>query len=271
VKYAVDYELDNADPAYDGNDDCYLYSANNSVSVLGSLFAELRDRSGLAPEDLLRIGTIYVDLIYIGKYASKSLTNPNDTTPRVAVTQITWDPNNRYSDPRYRDAYLARFTGDGPHGFAFEDLLPEEKAHCQRINIELGNIERHYFSTGRAIAERLNARIATPGDLLWDYEIEFFVDYRLSPDDPLADQSDSMILLRRPGDKITKNPQEWREAQALMDHDYCESFWCDETGIRHCYLYHDLYDHAFLDWKDLPRIDRIEAELEVWLQRAIEL
>lgn len=266
MRYAITYDRDCNDPDYD---DEYLYEMEGPVSALGGVFDDLRDRSGLSGDDLLRIGNVYVDFVYLGKYVSESLTDPNEQAPRVGVTRLVWDPNNRYFDERYRDEKMSRIE-QGIRPSDFNELSAAEQAHCQRINAELGRIEKRTFLTHCSLAGELNARVAS-GDALDDYEVDVFVDHLLLPDDPFAGHRDSAILMRQGMIFMDKDPRNWPEFEEILGWDHCESIFCDESGNNHCSLYHNLYDHTDLDWKDLPRIDRIDATIEVQLQRFMKI
>lgn len=120
MKVVVSYALDKNAPAYEDNNDCYLYQFEkgalelelepywengiteglyapkrldgiNGPSSPCYLFHQLNRSSGLDLKDLLRIGDVFVDLIYKGEYSSEAITDPNDKTPRTVVTKITWD------------------------------------------------------------------------------------------------------------------------------------------------------------------------------------
>jgi hypothetical protein len=44
--------------------------------------------------------------------------------------------------------------------------------------------------------------------------------------------------------------------------DHAISFKCF-SGEKHCYTYHQLYDHCHLDWRDLLRIGNLYVELKI--------
>lgn len=124
MKIVVDYAVGEHDPSYKENDDCYLYQFErggfdleedpywengiteglyaptciegiNGPASPCYLFHQLNRSSSLDLKDLLRIGDVFVNLIYVGEYSSGTIADPNDKRPRRVVTRITWDGGKR--------------------------------------------------------------------------------------------------------------------------------------------------------------------------------
>ena len=119
------------------------------------------------------------------------------------------------------------------------------------------------------VSVTLERRIADPEDWLTDYELEIEVDYFLGKGDSEYEEDDDNILMiqeehygklaRRGGSPIWDPDYDWAEPGSSF------------RGQRHCWLYHDLYDHCGLDWSDLLRIGSIWVDFKINEQQCIEL
>lgn len=86
----------------------------------------------------------------------------------------------------------------------------------------------------------------------WDEEFygnPFYTDYYFLLFDPDTDE----IF-------FTDN---WNEFQGRTEHPLCKEF--------HCYLFHNLYDHTYLAWEDILRIEEIWIEIKPWNQFFLKL
>ena len=76
----------------------------------------------------------------------------------------------------------------------------------------------------------------------------------LGEDDSEYDEEDDNILIEQ--DELLSHIARPGQDQCDPDHNWA-SPGEDFPGEHHCWLYHDLYDHTGLDWRDLLRIDMI--------------
>ncbi len=233
----------------------------------GYLFDKLRKFLGLDWRDMLRIGDVYADVKYRGTRVSPSLSS-SDCIAYAPVTPYLWQD---VAAARRARRWDLRGVADRPtldedvaaSGWT-SDLSDDEMAHCERINAELESIGFHIKGAIDAIGKPLGKREADPRDPLADYEIEVIHDYWLHPEDRVALARRDRLLVRQNSHNF-----KGRADQMFFDTetDWAEGVVRDQFDFRHCYPFHDLYDHHHISLKDLPRIDRICTKVEVWLQR----
>ena len=292
----VAFCLKESDPEYDDGDDNYFWQLirpvhgmqfdrsrrwnkpqkeddqeGNSNGPQGCyLFDKLRQHLGLDWRDMLRVGDVHVNVRYRGTRVSPSL-SASDSIAYAPVNPNLW--RDEVSTPnihRYHLSGLGNADGLDPleNDVAFEcwtgDLSTDEMAHCERMNAELESITFNIEGATRTIGAALGKRLVNPQDPLDDYEMEVFNDYWLHPQDTVVLKRSDRLLVRQDC-LILKDP----EGNIYFDHetDWAESVICDLFVFRHCYAFHDLYDHNHISLKDVPRIDRVCTKVEVWLQR----
>jgi len=121
---------------------------------------------------------------------------------------------------------------------------------------------------GRIIPQ-LRTRVVDKTDPLVDFELEVNVAYHLREDDPEYHEHDDNIFIEQ-NEWITHVLED-----SEREHGEFSSYnWNDMQGIDghpcqreyHCWLYHDLYDHHYLDFTDLLRIGWIWVDIKTIYQ-----
>ena len=150
-----------------------------------------------------------------------------------------------------------------------EALSPDQRQYLQQLNARFMAIERQVQQDALAVITQLDARVQDPQDALCDYEIELEVECWLREDDPMYREDDDNILvtltdyltsLRDPHHMGIADGSNWNEFHYQEGHPLQAEF--------HCWLYHCLYDHTPLTWKDLLRIGHIWVNMPVIHQYA---
>jgi hypothetical protein len=143
-----------------------------------------------------------------------------------------------------------------------ESLSPAELEALARLNEKLIEIGRRIDRETAALVETKQGRIADPADWLEDFEIECTLSFKLREEDPDHDPND---------DNIVAELREMVKYRPLDDGENWNVFATQEghpmAGQRHCWLFHCLYDHEGLSWRDLLRIGGVWIDLAVILQR----
>lgn len=251
---ALPEEEEDDDGSRDGPRGCYL-------------FDKLHQFLGMDWRDMLRIGDVLVDVKYRGTRISPSL-SASDSVAFTPVTQHLWrdvaTTSHAYRWQICGVTDVSALEDDVAVSGWTCDLNDDEMAHCERLNIELESISRHVKGTIRTIGTQLDNRLVAPQDPLDDYEIEVFHDHWLHPLDKVALARADKLLVR----------QSFLFFKYFRDNvffdtetDWAEGVIRDQFAFRHCYPFHDLYDHHHISLKDIPRIDRVCTKVEVWLQR----
>lgn len=135
-------------------------------------------------------------------------------------------------------------------------LTCEEKEKLSSLNMLLSALEKKINGEAREIIERYERIIKPAGKETEDYEIDVTVDYYLDENDPeFTDDRDSILA-------HTFNSAD-KKKRLVFDTRMNWNDTDEKKGPRHCWLYHDLYDHAIpkLAWKDLLRIEMIWTEV----------
>lgn len=249
----------------DGEDEYEVKSGDGPQG--GYLFDKLRKFLGLDWRDMLRIGDVFADVKYRGTRVSPSLST-SDCIAYAPVTPYLWRDVAAARRARRWDlcgvANLTALDDDVAVSGWTIDLSDDEMAHCERINAELESIGSHIKGAIDAIGTPLGKRVVDPQDPLADYEIEVLHDHWLHPEDSVA-------LARRDKLLVRQNCHNFKNSAGQMfydtETDWAEGVIRDQFDFRHCYPFHDLYDHHHISLKDVPRIDRICTKVEVWLQR----
>lgn len=289
----VVFVLKESDPEYDDKDDNIFWQFDRPVHGMqfdralrwsasleeeddegshdgpqgGYLFDKLHQFLGLDWRDMLRIGNVLVDVKYRGTRISPSL-SASDSIAFTPVTQHLWrDVATTSHGHRWHICGVTDVSGledDVAVRGGASDLSDDEIAHCERLNTELESISFYIKGAIDTIGTPLGKRVADPRDPLEDYEIEVFHDHWLHPQDKVALARGDKLLVRQ-----SFHFFKYRANNVFFDtgSDWADGVIRDQFAFRHCYPFHDLYDHHHISLKDLPRIDRICTKVEVWLQR----
>lgn len=148
-----------------------------------------------------------------------------------------------------------------------------QRQYLQRLNDQFTVIEQHVKREALALLVHLESKVQDPADWICDYEIELRVQCWLREDDPAYREDDDNILVTlteylKPlqdltdhfgiDDGVNHNEFQFRDGHPMQ-------------GEYHCWLYHCLYDHTGLRWKDLLRIGRLWVDLHVIYQHACDI
>lgn len=149
----------------------------------------------------------------------------------------------------------------------YEDLSAEERSRLMALNEQLKQLEEKYLPIMNAKGAELQARVSDPADWMQDFNLEFILTFYLHEDDPEYDEDDDNILMQLEEivfdyDEPQRAYRNWGFGMTSTNH--CESFLREmNDGEHHCYLYHQLYDHCDLDWRDLLRIGELWVDVKI--------
>jgi hypothetical protein len=147
-----------------------------------------------------------------------------------------------------------------------EELSQSNREYLLSVNARLRKIQDQVLREAEHIIPQLETRVADVTDPLIDFECEVRVAYHLREDDQEYDENDDNIFIEQ-DETIT-------HILKYNDHCYRSKIWNDIQFIEshplqredHCWLYHDLYDHHDLDFKDLLRIGWIWVDIKTIYQ-----
>lgn len=117
-------------------------------------------------------------------------------------------------------------------------LSDDEVAGLLRLNRRLSDLERYLQNAAQDLTPRLEAKLADSNDGMADYEIEATLHFVLREDDPEFDDSEDNFLTVRKEDLK-------RIYRLADDKDHRDLPMRQLKGERHCWLFHDLYDHSY--------------------------
>ena len=148
----------------------------------------------------------------------------------------------------------------------YESLNDSEKSWLRHLNETLRQIEEKYSAVMAPKYEELKARVADPLDWLQEFNFDFAITYYLRDDDPEYEEDDDNILIAV--EYLFLGVGSSAGFGNTADINFAEGperF----SGEWHCYLYHELYDHLGLDWRDLLRIGSLYVDIKIEEQSGI--
>ena len=192
-------------------------------------------------QDILRIGTIWSDIIAYYKYVDKE------------------DSNSLKNGIKYekKEDYAAKT----------KIITDAQKDELRVFNQRLTNLQDKIFKEAVKIDSELRARVEDENDPLDDYEIELYVAFHLKEDDPEFKDNDYLIssLIERLKDissDIEHRKYIWDKS--INHSDLPKSHYMSD--IFQCWFFHSLSDHNHIEWLNILRIGTIEYEIEVKYQ-----
>jgi len=150
---------------------------------------------------------------------------------------------------------------NSPHT-RYSSLNESEKAWLRGLNETLRRLEDKFYPIISTKLKDFHERIADPSDWMTDFNLVFFITYYLRKDDPEYEEDDDNILMEFSHSffHIDKNDKDWGFGATHVDQaEQGQEF----IGECHCYLYHQLYDHCDLDWRDLFRIGSLWVDIKI--------
>jgi len=154
------------------------------------------------------------------------------------------------------------------------DSRPLTEADCARLlslNHHLSEITATLRQTFADVRKQMEAKLASPGDPMCDYELRVRIYYQLREDDPEYREDDDNFLTER--SFSIKNP----ESNLAFEDWKCSPL---PTALRkepHCWLFYDLYDHEYgldkpaLSIHDCLRIGTIWVDVDISQQYRFEV
>lgn len=146
----------------------------------------------------------------------------------------------------------------------YSSLNASEKAWLQALNESLRQIESKYSVIIDARFKELQARVTDSSDWLMDFNLECVITLYLREDDPEYNEDDNNILMTIEEEYRNSHShvrdRDWGFGATQVDHAESPGSY---PGEHHCYLYHQLYSHCNLDWRDLFRIGDMYVEIKI--------
>lgn len=143
----------------------------------------------------------------------------------------------------------------------FERLSENERAWLQKLNDLLRQLEDKFYPILVAKKCELDSRVDDSSDWMQEFNLEYVITFYLREDDPEYEEDDDNILVQIHELVFWNFPGEndWGFGATNIDHAVPEIF----QGEKHCYTYHQLYDHCCLDWRDLLRIGSLYVDIKI--------
>ena len=151
-----------------------------------------------------------------------------------------------------------------PHNLKLEpgsnnEITTADIPALQNFNDQLAILEKKIIKEVKALKESGRHRLDSPDeDFVTCFRVKIEIDYSIGEDDPAYnDERDNCIATsKRVGDDIMAyDDQDWNDMRNT------------ELPLAHlklCWLFHDLYDHANLSWKDILRIRKVYTHIIVY-------
>lgn len=156
---------------------------------------------------------------------------------------------------------MREYYWNSPHT-EYSSLNESEKAWLRKFNESLRQIEGKYYPILDAKLQELEARVADSSDWLVEFNLDFFITFYLREDDPEYEEDDDNILMEIEEGFFRKEQHDrsWGFGATNIDHAEPRQ---EFSGEQHCYLYHQLYGHRCLDWRDLFRIGSLYVDIKI--------
>lgn len=143
----------------------------------------------------------------------------------------------------------------------FKSLKENEKVALQNLNELLRQLEDKFYPILVSKKRELDSRVDDPSNWMREFNLEYVITFYLREDDPEYEEEDDNILCEIHEYVFSKytGKNDWGFGATNVDHAVFEAF----PGELHCYTYHQLYDHSYLDWRDLLRIGSLYVEIKI--------
>lgn len=144
----------------------------------------------------------------------------------------------------------------------YNEISHTEKACLMNLNEILQRLEDQYLPILDAKLKELQVRVNNPSDWLMDFNLSYTITFYLHESDPEFDADDDNILMQILNDHFVRevSKDDWGFGATHINHAESVSHFLNE---RHCYTYHNLYDHYGLDWRDLLRIGCLNVDIHI--------
>lgn len=151
------------------------------------------------------------------------------------------------------------------------DLTESHQEKLRALNARLMDIEVQLVREVQPQVSALQARVDDPEDWLQDFECEISLRFSVGADDPYYDEEDSenALITRQHSYCMIYDHYNDRVSDGINWNMYerCDCNWHPMHKEVHCWLYHDLYDHAHIGWANLLRIDEVWIDVHFYHQR----
>ena len=162
---------------------------------------------------------------------------------------------NHQNNMAWQEHYLNALRTD------YDSLNEDEKTWLRSLNDQLRQMEDKYSPIMNAKLQELQARVADPSDWMLAFNLYFIITFYLREDDPEYEEEDDNILMEFDEKFFGQYPLDLEWGFGATNVDHAEP--SQEFGEQHCYLYHQLYDHCYMDWRDLLRIGSLYVDIKI--------
>ena len=123
-------------------------------------------------------------------------------------------------------------------------------------------LESEFETESRKLKTIGDKRINDPEDWVEDYNIDSFITFILDENDPAYNEEDDNVLvqIRETGYTSWENPGDFTTNSDVNFSEYANMEGHPMQNEHHCWLFHDLYDHHDLDWRNILRIGHIHLD-----------
>lgn len=172
--------------------------------------------------------------------------------------KFQWKMDRRQNLRAWKEYYLISARTE------YDSLSKGEKKWLQGLNESLREFENKYSVIMDTKYIELQARVSDTSNWLMEFNLEYVITFYLRDDDPEYDEEDDNILMEI--DNLYLPDRDWGLGSTHVDHaEPRECFPCES----HCFLYHELYGHCNLDWRDLFRIGAVYMEIKIEEQSGV--
>lgn len=168
---------------------------------------------------------------------------------------------NYYENRKARFNYQRSLTASTP----YQPLNEEEHKQLLALNERLTLLEEQYLPILNAKHIELQKQVNNPENWIQEFNLEIVITFYLREDDPEYEDEDDNILMQIPISHCDYNAEgiERKRGFGMTNINHCDFIGAENEDEHHCYLYHDLYDHCGLDWRDLLRIGSLYVEIKI--------
>lgn len=144
----------------------------------------------------------------------------------------------------------------------YATLTLEEKTWLCALNEQLSNTEKKYSEIMSQKHAELQSKVNDANDWLMEFNLDYRITFYLREDDPEFEENNDNILIEIENSFLSEEVKNrhWGLGATHVNHAESEEMF---EGELHGYLYHQLYDHCGLDWRDLLRIGSLYFEIKI--------
>ena len=152
-----------------------------------------------------------------------------------------------------------------------KDLSESQIIKLRSLNATLYAIEQTLTNEAIKIISQAEKRVNDSEDWVTGFELESVLTFQLKESDPLFDEDTDNILVQ-----LSERSTRYKQSDSLLGDglNHNEFQYVDGHVMQeevHCWLYHCLYDHTDLGWRNILKVGAIDFDIDITYQGSVPL